>query len=450
MGADGASSMGRQAAAPRPGAWLGAVLWTVLLALSGGAACSSGKGKNFCESNADCPVGASCLLAEQRCICERNEACAEGEFCNSSGSCQALSGCQTNNDCDDDNYCDLATGRCICAVAVAEDAACVAGPPQLGSVCGIDVHCGPGQICDDDRCVAGCRDGSDCGLGEICRAGECLASSADGTMLVCDDESFCPYGALCSDDRCAEDNRGPYCRACSQRTVINPDPCDGAKNFCLIDSSAPGASNICGVDCSGGEGCPSGYNCTGVVILSEEPCTANAQCQCRGSDVSFATATCTTAVACDPQLPGGGPDPSGSCTEVGHPNCNPGVEDGLAACVRPAGATAGQCTCDRDSQCPDGARCVSGLCCAGGMVEEDRTCAVGEGNVSGFCLCATDDDCPANSCDPGRGVCSLTGEPCTPGGGECQAVPCVGGGCVIGRNCAPQAGLLCSELLSTP
>ena len=200
------------------------------------------------------------------------------------------------------------------------------------------------------------------------------------------------------------------------------------------------------MDCSIGQPCPNGYGCSSVVILTQTTCTNPAQCQCGGS-LRFATSTCTVAVACDPRLADGRPDPDQPpCVFEGEPACNGGVEGGPATCVVPAGQTAGNCTCATDNDCEGDSVCTSGLCCSG-TVRADRECRGGEGTTSGFCTCSTDDDCPNNSCDGFRRACSLTGLPCTPGNGDCDPIPCVNNGCVIGQNCVPVQGLSCSDVL---
>lgn len=410
----------------------------VALASALGAGCSkSGSADNACETDLDCTApGTRCEATRRVCVCANDEACLEDEFCNGAGACQRRSGCTDNADCasQPNTYCDLSTGRCLSGPAL-----------QLSGACGLASHCPYGTICvaggTGPSCEVGCFDDGDCVLGEVCVGGIC--ASGEG---LCSGDDFCGYKERCTNNECRPDRRGPYCRGCSQRTAANPEPCDDPKNFCLINSAERGGfRQFCGVDCSLGQPCPNGYDCNGVVILTDQPCTTLAQCQCDPRRVRFATRTCTITESCVPRNGDGTPAPDADfCVLARHPDCND-AGGGDAACLVPRGQTGGFCTCGVDADCADGARCIGGQCC-GGEVDESRTCAVGESRVSGFCTCATDDDCPRDSCDPSRGACAISGNPCTPGGGECGPIPCVNGGCLIGQNCAPIQGLACSDV----
>ena len=384
----------------------------------------------LCETNLDCPLpGTRCNMETQQCVCATDEACADGEFCNRAGVCQLRTGCGSNLDCAsiDGAYCDIDSGKCLNGPAL-----------MLSSECGLHSHCPYRTLCTEGQCVAGCHDDGDCVLGEVCVEGQCASGSG-----LCSDDDFCGYRQRCENGQCKTDRRGPYCRGCTFRTALNPEPCDEARNFCLINSAETmGHRQFCGVDCSLGQECPNGYDCNFVVILTEDVCTFDAQCQCDPQMLTFATSTCAVARPCDPRLPNGMPDSDATaCTETGHPQCNTGGGED-AACLIPVGESSGNCTCATDDDCADGT-CVAGLCCSG-TVRPERECRVGEARVSGFCSCATDDDCPRDSCDPSRGACAITGRPCTPGSGDCGPVPCVNGGCQIGQNCAPIQGLSCS------
>lgn len=406
--------------------------WILTICLALTAACSKDNQANTCKSDLECIApGTRCDEPIGRCVCATNEACAEDEFCNNAGVCQVRAGCTQNDDCTDDNtYCDLGTGKCLLGPAA-----------QLSSQCGLASHCPYRSICIAGTCQAGCFDDGDCPLGEICFEGVC--TFADG---ICSDDDFCGYGEMCVATECKKDRRGPYCRGCSFRTALNPEPCDDPRNFCLINSAeAGGFRQFCGVDCSVGQACPNGYGCNFVVILTDDLCVTHAQCQCESANITFATRTCTVTETCRPSNRDGSPDPDAPfCVRDRYADCNP-PEGGEAACLVPRGDTVGFCTCDTNDDCPNGGTCVGGQCCTGD-IDDERQCRVGEARVSGFCTCSTDDDCPRDSCDTSRGACAITGNPCTQGGGECGPIPCVNGGCQIGQNCAPIQGLACSEV----
>jgi hypothetical protein len=230
---------------------------------------------------------------------------------------------------------------------------------------------------------------------------------------------------------------------------MNPNPCDDPRNFCLVNSQELGGfTNFCGVDCSLGQPCPSGYDCRNVIVLTRSTCQSTAECRCDPNQISFASATCSLPTPCVPRGPDGQPDPDArSCVVEGAASCNGGASGGDADCVVPRGETQGNCTCAADADCPNGGTCVAGLCCGGDVrPEEDLRCVGGEGRVTGFCTCATDDDCGRDSCDPSSGSCRITGVPCVPGQNDCPPIACVNGGCLIGQNCAPEQGLACSEV----
>ncbi len=400
----------------------------LFLGLLLGACRNAAPAAGACESDAQCPLGNRCQ--DGTCICVSDAACDEEEFCNSAGQCQERAGCVLNSECTEGTFCDIVSGECLVGPSLV-----------LQSNCSLASHCPFGSICTAGRCVEGCFDSGDCPLGQVCSNGQCFTGDN-----ICEGDGFCEYGERCQASECRADRRGPYCRGCTQRTGANPEPCDEPRNFCLVNNSELGGfTQFCGVDCSLGQPCPNGYGCANVVLLTESACTFSAQCKCNPANITFATSTCTVAAACDPRLPNGDPDPNASgCTVNAHPDCNAGGE-GDAACLVLTGQTNGSCTCATNDDCEAGAACVDGACCTG-MVREEKECIVGEGRVSGFCTCATDDDCPRDVCDGSRGACAISGNPCTPGNGDCGAIPCVNGGCLIGANCAPIQGLSCGAI----
>jgi hypothetical protein len=404
--------------------------WLLLLAMMGAAAgCAS---SDRCESDADCPVGAQCAVDTGQCQCATDEACEEGFRCNSQGTCQRAPGCLDNRDCEEDAFCDIRSGRCLPGPGLA-----------LMAECGLATQCPAGSTCLEGRCIEGCDDTGDCQLGEVCVGGTC--SNAPN---LCEDDSFCDFGSLCGvDQTCEDDTRGPYCRGCSPRTAQNPAPCGDARNFCLVNNrELAGATNICGVDCSNGQACPNGYFCSSVIVLTQQQCGTNAQCQCQPGNILPRSRSCQLDEPCVVLLPDGRPDPNaGGCVVEGEPECNGGVTGGPSACVVTIGETDGTCTCASDDQCPGDSVCVGGDCCTG-PVDEGRQCVAGEGQLRGFCTCETDDDCLNDSCDALTGRCSVTGIPCEPGVTDCPNIQCRNGGCFIGENCAPEPGLACSQL----
>ena len=393
----------------------------VLLALLA-ASCETSNGAGLCESDAQCPLpGTRCNVELMQCVCSTDEACAAGEFCNRAGVCQARTGCATNADCASEagTFCDIETGSCLPGPALTS-----------GGACGVASHCPYGTICVGATCVAGCFDDGDCQLGGVCVNGQCSSDAG-----LCSEDDFCAYGEACRAAMCKRDRRGPYCRGCSQPTGANPEPCDAPKNLCLLNVVETGGfDQFCGVDCSVGQPCPNGYACGPVAVLTDDECTAQVQCMCDRRTLAPGRRTCALSSPCNPGTPA-----SDTCVAVGHPSCSGG------ACLVTRGQTDGRCTCVGDADCDGGATCVDGFCCMGD-VRRDRRCVGGEGARAGLCTCSTDDDCPRDGCDGSRAVCRITGDPCVPGNNDCLPIPCVNGGCQVGRNCAPIEGLACSEL----
>jgi hypothetical protein len=106
-----------------------------------------------------------------------------------------------------------------------------------------------------------------------------------------------------------------------------------------------------------------------------------------------------------------------------------------------AGTLSQSCTTDQD--CGGSA----GSC-------KKASCSGGESSAIGFCECVIDADCPADECrgadlsdpaNPVAGRCFISGHRCFDQA-DCNVIACVGGGCLIGRNCAPDADRRCSEL----
>ncbi len=392
----------------------------LLLLLASG--CSNGTSGSVCESDEQCPLpGTRCGLEFGQCVCATDEACDTGQFCNRAGVCQDRGGCVTGADCETEpgTFCDIASGRCI------------PGPAETpASACGLVSHCPLEHICVNSACAPGCHDDGDCKLGNVCVQGQCMGGNG-----LCNGDDFCAYGERCVMGMCKRDRRGPYCRGCSQPTGANPEPCDAPKNLCLLNvQETDGFDQFCGVDCSLGQPCPNGYSCGPVAVLTDDECTAQVQCMCDRRTLAPGRRTCVIAAPCRPASPN-----ADTCVAAGHPSCAGG------ACLVTRGQTDGRCTCVNDGDCDNNATCVGGFCCTG-EIRRDRRCVGGEGARAGLCTCSTDDDCPRDSCDGSRGVCRITGEPCVPGNNDCLPIPCVNGGCQVGRNCAPAEGLSCSEL----
>ena len=370
-------------------AWLAVTLLLVLT----GCRSDAPDGDTTCREDADCGEPAEayrCDAETSACRCRTDGACGPGKACNEAGFCQDRAGCESNADCDAALFCDTRTGTCLAQ-----------------GRCTRDLHCPPGEVCDVARttCVTGCRSQGDC-PGTACRCGRaacaCDATTEEGRAAcdvgVCDasfcaSDSGCPFGQRCgplfseTPPACYSDFdpvRRPYCANCVYGGGLQV--CGSGANFCLRDTANPGNA-YCGVDCSAGQSCPSGYQCQDVVVAAgRERCRSDAECA---------------------------PSPSLPCREAA--DCGRGGH-----CVKPAGQEVGACA---------------------------GRCAIEEGNVEGFCTCLQDADCARDACS--QGTCSVSRRPCA-GDGDCRPIRCVdhqgGGGCFVGRNCAPAEGLSCAEV----
>ena len=398
----------------------------ILLSLSplatGLLSCRGSQLKVSCQTDSDCGPHFRCGVGGQfhgSCLCADDQACAPNDagptFCDPLGLCQGKVGCSTDFDCASGQFCDVSVGLCLASPA-----------------CGTDLDCPFGTVCDSTTqlCLAGCRSTGDCPSGDggtivpcVCGDGlECQCPPpGDGGFIdpATYDRSKCPIGS-CEPGNCAGDTADcPYNDSCVAPEAdggswsCQPDPRDvvlcqgctytpgtvsacgagntGGANFCLLDLENPtGGTTFCGVDCSHGESCPSGYECDDVIILTQNPCSSDQSCN-------------PSQIACDPELDGGG-------------------------------------SCPVDTRCaPESAS--TGHC--GGY------CIMAEGEAGGFCSCVTDSDCPHDTCDTTSRSCTISQQPCDPSNpATCNAVvSCVdfGGarGCWIGRNCAPTHGLHC-------
>lgn len=352
-----------------------------------------------CSTDGDCGNPASahrCEVQTGICYCRTNDACSSNEFCNTAGFCQDRSGCERNEDCiGADLFCDTSTGTCL-----------------TRGRCSTDLHCPLGQVCDSARttCVDGCRRDGDC-AGVSCRCGDqpCACTGTTQAELqaceigVCDptfcsNDSFCQYGEICGQppdagtdrNQCYTDydpKRRPYCDSCPFGGGVSV--CGSGPNYCLIDTAHPG-NYFCGADCSEGQLCPRGYQCSDVIVVGLP-----------------GTASCTRS---NPACPA---NPSLPCTE--DTDCKRG-----GVCVKQPGQATGSCA---------------------------GRCGVDEGDEQGFCSCQVDSDCAQESCSAGE--CSISRRPCVTAQ-DCRAIRCVdfngSGGCLIGQNCAPEEGLSCLEV----
>jgi hypothetical protein len=320
--------------------------------------------------------------------------------------------------------------------------------------CGSDASCNAGFICDNNECVAGCRDAHDrCG-DKFCKVGgacvDCLLDGQCSAGQICFSNSCVtgcsPTNTNCPDGQVCDVTTG-VCGECASNTDCH-DPthpqCNAATRTCVECTAdtqcAPGSmctNNTCVVGCSAaGANCPSGLTCNVDAGACVE-CTSNTQCpnapltvcdpstnncvQCAGSnDCSGATPVCNpsthTCVAC-----------------TGNTDCASGV------CVN---NTCVQCGSDNDcsgttAHCDVGTHtcveCVPGAhqCPTGEYCRADFTCEQG---------CETGTDCASGVCLPNHSCQGCTGDAECAQGQVCNNGTCAGA-CGSGNLCG--SGELC-------
>ena len=290
-----------------------------------------------------------------------------------------------NNGCPGSYYCNDAA---LCAPC---DTALFCGPSC--SPCGA-----ASPFClnlnGENQCVE-CRDDDDCRPGYQCEP-------ETNTCTECVVDADCERGEICQDQTCvtcasSDACAGNSCNCC-------PNGQNGQPMQCVaVDEGGP---PVC-VECTTDADCPDGV-CDALTGHCVEALAANQRTDCCGDDC----------VACP----------------ADYPFCLPG----------PLGTACAQCRWDTD--CADGAFCMSGQC---QPCTEDKHCGTrctscggdtpfcldGQTADRSFCVGCTDDaQCNGGTCNPGTNecdpVCMLS---CGPEAPYCQGDQCVE--CIADTQC---------------
>jgi hypothetical protein len=414
--------------------------------LVGLAGCSEDRLSGLCVEDTDCPENFACV--EGRCICKSDASCQPNELCNLAGFCQARVGCETSLDCPEGQFCDRTTGNCLDGNRCTSDLQCdigqvcdtvrfqcvdgcrEVGDCQIGAVC---VCPGGQQKCDPAK--QSCPEGSTCGLG-ACKTGPCA------------DNSYCRYGESCVEEspggsrRCVKDTRGPFCEPPTVPPGGDGYECRGdSANFPLIDTSKGFGSTFCGVECGDAyvscakdEECPSGQ-CDATQFKCG--CANDSECP-EGGECDLVKKTCRKFRGC----------PWGfGCSDVLI----------LTRATCGAGGQGGRCELRQNRDCATDDDCKGGECDP--EAKKCRPlCVGGESDVQGFCTCLEDGDCPRDTCGS-DGRCQISLQACDPlRPDSCATIYCKNetdpltkksvGYCFIGRNCAPNEGVTCDQVRS--
>lgn len=161
--------------------------------------------------------------------------------------------------------------RCVDEAAVCDGVEDCGGGADERGCCFDDAGCGPGAICVDNGCVAGCRDHAGCPVGRQCRDGQCVAGcEGHGDCAAtdyCDPEGRCRLG--CRGDAICGAERQCVAGECVDRCDVDAT-CDPGR-ICRAERCVPG----CAAD-RGLRGCAPGRVCVADACVSG--CLMDAEC----------------------------------------------------------------------------------------------------------------------------------------------------------------------------
>ena len=336
--------------------------------------CAAGK-KKTCESGDDCTIG-KCSVTTGKCgysfqiglPCNDGNPCTAGESCKddvckgdatncddsnpcTSDACETPTGCvhkANAGPCDDGNAC---TKSDAC-----KDSACV-GLPMSATT-----DCDDANPCTKDSCTpqagcqhanesgTSCQDGNNCTDNDICQNGKCQAGT---NVCDCKSDVDCAAqedGNLCNGTLYCDTASAPYKCKIKESTVVN---CDTSINSTCQSNACNPADGKCKLT----------YAQTGIACDKDSSvCTQNDACDGNGACTPGALVKC---------------DDGNPCTDD---SCDP-----KAGCTYKANSA--PCNSD-DSACTVGDVCKSGSCLPGDLKK-----------------CDDSEDCTADSCDKGTGVC---------------------------------------------
>lgn len=353
--------------------------------------CNDGDCLVTCDNDSECAPGSGCLRGR----------CAP--LTPDGGACEAPNRCLSGH-CVDGVCCDRACdGACE---------ACTAG--RRGA--GVDGTCGPvaadtdpdGDCADpqgvDAPCATGvCNGQGACRVndGIACAPASCVNPTVARAAGVCAG-GLCRAGAVqrCDPGICAAGECLASCDRDEQCTDLA---------FCLMGRCVPRLAD--GAMCAASTACQSGHCVDGVCCnrACDGTCEACTALQKGGGSDGFCGAVAS------------GADPDGECPDASGDDavCQPGVCDGLGACMMRPSSPCGTPSCVGDTSRRVAGSCGSNGRCVPGPVGSCGGFACREGQ----CLrrCALDVDC-------GPGVRCLDG--------ACEVPRALGASCVTDRACA--------------
>ena len=274
-------------------------------------------------------------------------------------------------------YCD-STGCYTC-----DGYGCHSVPAPTPTKCTGTASCAQNQICTSNGCETVCKLDADCPQGDVCTNGLCTAPSSNpGNPVICSSNSDCTNGQICV-------GSGSWAKCVAPQSACTYSSECGAGMAC--------ANGECLTDCSKGQACPSGTQCTKGVCepTTGTQCTTDAQCS--GSTPKCVNGTCEPACGVGPSSCGANEVcENGACVANTQPspNCSLGCAanqqciDGFCryTCTTPDGNLSQSCElidtrigyCAKDSTCRDAqeasAECLGNTGCPTGKICISNTC----------------------------------------------------------------------------
>jgi hypothetical protein len=374
------------------------------------------------------------------------------------------------NLCNDDNECtkDTCTGSEGCAYELLLEGecidgdACTVGDHCVEGVCvGAPVECDDSNPCTEDTCdgLGGCAfeniqttcdDMDPCTLGDLCTAGVCAGTPVDCDCVTDEDCAVLEDDDLCNGTLVCNVDAVPYRCMVAPDTEVTCQPPEGEDAFCLTAQCEP-LTGVCSeVPANPGLPCDDGDLCTWEASCVDGQCSGGSPLNCNDGNPCTDDG-CEPDTGCTYQNNSYPCEDGDTCT-VGE-QCQDGLcvgnEDALACddgnpctddqCVNGQGCvhTPNQSQCDDGNPCTDGDHCEGGWCVFTGAI-----------------VCADQNQCTADSCDPTVGcVFGLHDGPCNDDdlcttGDHCHLGQCINSGTLACNDnnlctddsCNPQVG----------
>jgi uncharacterized repeat protein (TIGR01451 family) len=312
--------------------------------------------------------------------------------------------------------------------------------PKTCVQCVVDGDCGgamSGKVCDvtAHACIDGCRGagGNGCATPAVCTSmdatiGQCVECLVDVTCGGALSGKVCDAAT----DKCVDGCRGMGGNGCpTGDECTSMDASIGQCVACLSDADCGGvmsgkvcdvAAHTCGDGCRGmgGNGCPTNAHCTSMDTSVGQcvACLQDTDCGGNGSGKVCDATTDTCVDGCRGTSEGICPTGQ-SCTSMDQ------TIGKCVACLTDAecgGAMSGK-VCDLTTdQCVDGCRGTGNGCPTG------KACTSTNATIGQCVACLTDADC--GDASSGK-VCDLTTDTCVPG---CRGAG--GNGCPAGQQCS--------------